>query len=45
MNIHLTAAFIPSKVNTATERATKMCHINREWMLLPKDFSIGIGNN
>ena len=44
MNIHLTAAFIPGKVNTAIETATKTCHINGEWMLLPKKFSIGIGN-
>ena len=44
MNIHVTAAFILGKVNTAIETATKTCHINGEWMLLPKKFSIGIGN-
>ena len=44
MNIHLTAAFIPGKVNTATNSATKICHINGEWMLLPKKFSIDIEN-
>ena len=40
MNIHLTVAFIPCKVNTATKGATKICNINCEWMLLPKNFQL-----
>ena len=39
MNVHLTVAFIPGKVNTATKGATKICDINCEWMLLPKNFN------